>query len=108
MRERCLQRCAPSFVGRLHLMKDAPPRQLQSFAFLAPLDFMNIRTLPVGARGALVLGILPIRLNCDFNFEALIISASKNPTDGYKLHCIFVMLDEREPARFQIPIATWT
>jgi len=63
MGERSLQRRAPSFVGRLHLMKDAPPRQLQSFAFLAPLDFMDIRTLPVAARGALVLGILPIRLN---------------------------------------------
>ena len=60
MRERRLQRCAPAFIGALHLVKDAPPRQLQSFPFLAPLDFMYVRTLPIAARGALVLGILPI------------------------------------------------
>src|SRR3954447_24434332 len=64
VRERGLQRCASSFVRALHLVQDAPPRQLQTFALLAALDFMHVRTLPVAARGALVLGILPIRLNC--------------------------------------------
>src|SRR3954447_11307258 len=64
MRERSLQRCVPSFVGALHLVKDAPPRQLQTFAFLTPLDFMHVRTLPAAARGPLLFGILPIRLNC--------------------------------------------
>lgn len=63
MRERGLQRRAPSFVGRLHLVKDAPPRQLQTFAFLTPLDFLHVRTA-LAARGALVLRILPVRLNC--------------------------------------------
>src|SRR5207302_11104613 len=62
-REPCQQRCVAPLVGALHLINDAPPRQLQTFPFLAPLDFMDIRTLPVAARGALVLGILPIRLN---------------------------------------------
>jgi len=62
MRERGLQRRAAAFVGALHLVKDATSRELQPFAFLPCLDLVDIRTA-LAARGALILGILPIRLN---------------------------------------------
>jgi len=63
MRKRCLQRCAAAFVGALHFVKNAPPRELQPLAFLARLDLVDIRTA-LAARGSLILGILPIRFNC--------------------------------------------
>jgi hypothetical protein len=65
MGERGLQRRTAALVSRLHLVKDAAARQLQTFPFLTPLDFIDIGTPPLAARrGALVFGILPVRFNC--------------------------------------------
>jgi len=63
MRKRGLQRRASSFVRALHLVDDAAPRHFQPFAFLSAFDFVDVRTLAVAARSALLLSVLPVRLN---------------------------------------------
>jgi uncharacterized membrane protein YjjB (DUF3815 family) len=64
MRERRLQRWATAFVGAFHLVKDAPPRQLQTFAFLAALSWASGRRLPRAARSS--------SASCRFDSTALL------------------------------------
>jgi hypothetical protein len=61
---------AAAFVaGYLELVHDSSPRELQPLAFLAAFDLVDVEALPAASGRALVLFILPIRLN-RFAFEA--------------------------------------
>jgi hypothetical protein len=61
MRECGLERLTPAFVGGgLELIHDASSRELQTFAFLAALDLMDVEAFPTPSGRSLVLGILPI------------------------------------------------
>jgi hypothetical protein len=60
---------SPIVRGCLQLVDDAAAGELQAFPFLTALDLVDVDVLPLAARRALLLGVLPVGLNC-FAFES--------------------------------------